>query len=55
MKNPEKTKFNEKYFKGMKYPKFVEYWEKHKFMGDPRKYYTGITGLKVPKLKEEKK
>ncbi len=53
MKNPENTTWNVEFFRGMPLKDFTSYWKKHLFMGDPKKYYTKVTGKKLSSRKKK--
>ena len=46
MKNPEKTDFNLKYFKGMSLKDFTKFWAEQDFIGDPKDYHKKVCGVK---------
>lgn len=52
MKNPENTTWSKSYFKGMTLKKFIEYWERHGFIGNPKDYYHEVCQIKKRKKNE---
>lgn len=53
MKNPNRTSWNMDFFKGMSFPDFNKFWKARSFEGDPKEFYTKVTGEKLPRKKKK--